>query len=68
MNDRQKYLFDLQGYLLIEDVLGPEDCDLAIEKIKKRVKPMEKTPMATTPTALGRAPPVSTRRANRLSS
>ena len=44
MNDRQKYLFDLQGYLLVEDVLSPEDCDAAIEKIKARVKPMEKTP------------------------
>ena len=44
MDDRQKYLFDLQGYLLIEDVLSGEDCDLAIEKIKARVKPMEKTP------------------------
>ena len=44
MNDRQKYLFDLQGYLLIEDVLSAEDCDLAIEKIKARVKPMAKTP------------------------
>jgi hypothetical protein len=44
MNDRQKYLFDLQGFLLIEDVLSPEDCDLAIDKIKARVKPMEKTP------------------------
>jgi hypothetical protein len=44
MNDRQKYLFDLQGYLLIEDVLSPADCDSAIEKIKEQVKPMEKTP------------------------
>ena len=44
MNERQKYLFDLQGYLLVEDVLSPEDCDVAIEKIKARAKPMEKTP------------------------
>ena len=44
MNERQKYLFDLQGYLLVEEVLSAEDCDLAIEKIKARAKPMEKTP------------------------
>ena len=44
MNDRQKYLFDLQGYLVLEDVLSPEDCDTAIEKIKARARPMEKSP------------------------
>ncbi|MFT5085796.1 MAG: ectoine hydroxylase-related dioxygenase (phytanoyl-CoA dioxygenase family) [Candidatus Latescibacterota bacterium] len=44
MNERQKYLFDLQGYVLVEDVLSPEDCAVAIEKIKQRAKPMEKTP------------------------
>jgi ectoine hydroxylase-related dioxygenase (phytanoyl-CoA dioxygenase family) len=44
MNERQKYLFDLQGYLVIEDVLSEADCDLAITKIKERARPMEKTP------------------------
>ena len=44
MNERQKYLFDLQGYLVIEDVLSEADCDLAIAKIKERARPMEKTP------------------------
>ena len=44
MNDRQKYLFDLQGYLLVEDVLSHSACDDAIGKIKARAKPMEKTP------------------------
>ena len=44
MNERQKYLFDLQGYLVIEDVLSKADCDLAIAKIKERARPMEKTP------------------------
>jgi len=44
MNERQNYLFDLQGFLLIEDVLSPADCALAIDKIKSRAKPMEKTP------------------------
>jgi ectoine hydroxylase-related dioxygenase (phytanoyl-CoA dioxygenase family) len=44
MNERQKYLFDLQGYLLVEGVLSDEDCDAAIAKIKARVEPMEKTP------------------------
>ena len=46
MNGRQKYLFDLQGFLLIEDVLSQADCALAIEKIKSRAKPMERTPDA----------------------
>ena len=44
MNERQKYLFDLQGYLVVEDVLSADDCDEAIAKIKERVQPMEKTP------------------------
>jgi hypothetical protein len=44
MNDTQKYLFDLQGFLVVEDVLSDADCDLAIDKIKQRMKPMEKTP------------------------
>lgn len=44
MNNRQKYLFDLQGFLLVEGVLSLADCDAAIEKIKARAKPMEKTP------------------------
>ena len=30
MNERQKYLFDLQGYVLVEDVLNAEECELAI--------------------------------------
>ena len=37
MNERQKYLFDLQGYLVVEDVLSADDCDEAIAKIKERV-------------------------------
>ena len=44
MNERQKYLFDLQGYLVTEDVLSEADCDLAIAKIQERARPMEKTP------------------------
>ena len=44
MNERQKYLFDLQGYLVMEDVLSEADCDLAIAKTKERAHPMEKTP------------------------
>ena len=44
MNERQKYLFDLQGYLVVEEVLSADDCDEAIAKIKERVQPMEKTP------------------------
>ncbi|MBT6149389.1 MAG: hypothetical protein HOH74_28380, partial [Gemmatimonadetes bacterium] len=44
MNNTQKYLFDLQGYLVVEDVLSDDECDQAIETIKQRMKPMEKTP------------------------
>ncbi len=44
MTDIEKYLFDLQGFLVVEDVLSEADCDLAIDKIKSRMKPMEKTP------------------------
>ena len=44
MTEREKYLFDLQGYLLIEDVISDADCALAREKIKERMIPREKTP------------------------
>ena len=44
MNNSQKYLFDLQGFLVIEDVLTDAQCDEAIDKIKQHMKPMEKTP------------------------
>ena len=44
MTDRQKYLFDLHGFIVVEDVLTDDECDLAIEKIKERMKPMSKTP------------------------
>ena len=44
MTERQKYLFDLQGFLVVENVLTMEECDLAVEKIKERMKPMDKTP------------------------
>jgi len=44
MTDLQKYLFDLQGFVTIEDVLTAEECDTAIEKIKSNMQPMEKTP------------------------
>jgi hypothetical protein len=44
MNNKQKYLFDLQGFLVVEDVLSDAQCDLATDKIKQRMKPMEKTP------------------------
>lgn len=39
MNDRQRYLFDLQGYLLVEDVLTAEEWDAAIAAIDARKKP-----------------------------
>jgi hypothetical protein len=44
MTDEQKYLFDLQGFVLVEEVLTHDECDMAIEKIKQRMRPMEKTP------------------------
>ena len=43
MTERQKYLFDLQGYVVVEDVLTPAECDTAIEKIRRRMTPMEKS-------------------------
>ena len=62
MNDTQKYLFDLQGFLVVEDVLCDADCDLAIDKIKQRMKPMEKTPNGTTATAPGTRRPTCGKR------
>jgi len=44
MTERQKYLFDLQGFLTVEDVLSHDECDMAIEKIKAKMQPMQKTP------------------------
>ena len=44
MTDRQKYLFDLQGFVVVEDVLTDDDCEEAKEKIRERMKPMEETP------------------------
>lgn len=44
MTQAQKFLFDLQGFVLVEGVLTDEACDMAIEKIKGRMRPMEKTP------------------------
>ena len=37
MDNKQKFLFDLQGFLVVEDVLTDEQCDEAIEKIKSRM-------------------------------
>ena len=44
MNERQRYLFDLQGYVVVQDVLSADECDVALEKIKTRMKPMGQTP------------------------
>lgn len=44
MTERQKYLFDLQGFVVVEDVLTSEECDRAVEKIKARMQPMPRTP------------------------
>ena len=44
MTATQKYLFDLQGYLLVEDVLTGEQCETAKRKIRERMQPLAKTP------------------------
>ena len=44
MTATQKYLFDLQGFLIVEDVLSDEECELAKRKIRERMEPMDKTP------------------------
>ena len=44
MNEREKYLFDLQGYLVVEDVLTKDECQMAKAKMRDRMKPREKTP------------------------
>ena len=44
MTNTQKFLFDLQGYVVVEDVLNDAQCAEAITKITERLKPMEKSP------------------------
>jgi hypothetical protein len=44
MTDKQRYLFDLQGFLLVEDVLDDAQCEQAKTLIAERVNPMAKTP------------------------
>ena len=44
MTQQQKFLFDLQGFVVVEDVLSDDECGMAIEKIKSRMRPMAKTP------------------------
>ena len=44
ITERQKYLFDLQGFVVVEDVLTDDECETAKEKIRERMHPMEKTP------------------------
>ena len=44
MTERQKYLFDLQGFVTVEEVLTSDECDVAIETIKSKMQPMQKTP------------------------
>lgn len=44
MTDYQRYLFDLQGFVTVEDVLTDDECEMAIKKIESKMEPMEKTP------------------------
>ncbi|MDD9985118.1 MAG: hypothetical protein OXQ31_02470 [Spirochaetaceae bacterium] len=67
MTATQKYLCDLQGYLLVEDVLTDEECETAKHKITERMQPLEKPPTATTRTAPGTAARGWSKRASRSS-
>ncbi len=44
MTGTQKYLFDLQGFLVVEDVLTDQECETAKRKIRERMQPLAKTP------------------------
>ena len=44
MTATQKYLFDLQGFLVVEDVLTDQECETAKHKIAERMEPLDKTP------------------------
>ena len=44
MTATQKYLFDLQGFLVVEDVLTDQECETAKQKITERMEPLDKTP------------------------
>ena len=44
MTATQKYLFDLHGFVIVEDVLSDAQCEVAKAKIRQRMQPMEKTP------------------------
>ena len=43
MTERQRYLFDLQGFVVVKDVLNGAAWDTAIEKIKTIAEPMPKS-------------------------
>ena len=44
MTGTQKYLFDLQGFLVVEDVLTDQECETAKRKIRERMQPLRKDP------------------------
>ena len=44
MTEYQKYLLDLQGFITVEEVLTDDECDMAIEKIKAKMRPIDKSP------------------------
>ena len=44
MNDDEKYLFDLNGYLVIEDVLTMEEIDISNQAIDKHAAKMRIRP------------------------
>lgn len=44
ISDEQRFLFDLEGFLVVEDVLSDADCARARALIDERLHPMEKTP------------------------
>ena len=44
MTATRKYLFDLHGFVIVEDVLDDAQCELAKAKIRDRMQPLEQTP------------------------
>ena len=65
MTGTQKYLFDLQGFLVVEDVLTDQECETAKRKIRERMQPLAKTPDGYDANGTGTLPGDSSTRVNR---
>lgn len=44
MNNKERFLFDLQGYLVVEDVLSSSECRLARAALDEMASPLAETP------------------------